>query len=348
MRASRIRVLEVQADDPWGGAAAHVVSLVGSLPKDVNAKVVSPRGGHMDRSDVPLIPWESGQSLRDILTAHPADLIHLHGVRAGKEGWLALRGTSQPVIYTEHLWTKAYHLANPVREWVQVLGLRLIAARASAVIAPSEAVASFLVGRGIVSAEKLYRIPHGIAERPACTQPAELVVGMVGSLNRTKRYDLALDALVRIGDAFSWRLVVFGTGEERPALERRAKELHLDDRIEWRANAREVQFCDFSVLLHTSSSESFGLSVAEAMAAGVPVVVTKVGALPELVGEAGIVVENDSRAIASTLTKLFNDRKARQSLGAKGQSRVRSLFSVAGMAEATASVYRTVYETHAH
>lgn len=343
-----LRVLEIQADDPWGGAASHVVTLSNALQTLCEVAIVSPPGGLLTVAACPVIPWNKGESLQNILAAHPTDIVHLHGGRAGKEGWLALRGSSQPVVYTEHLWTKAYHLANPVREWVQLLGLRFVAARADAIITPSDAVANFLISRHLAQPEKIHRISHGVPRRPACKLTSSLTIGMVGSLNRTKRYELAFESLARLPEELPWRLVVYGSGELRQALERRANELRIESRISWQENLREVDWCSFAVFLQTSASESFGLAVAEAMSAGIPTVVTDTGALPDLVGNAGIVVSSDSRSIAAALIALLTDQKRRQVLGQAGRKHIEECHSVKRMAEATAEVYRVVYETNAH
>ena len=83
------------------------------------------------------------------------------------------------------------------------------------------------------------------------------------------------------------------------------------------------------------SGETFGLAAAEAMAAGLPVVASRVGALPELVGEEGLVLPGDPAALAAAIARLRGDAAA----GERGLQRVRELVSPAVVAPALAAIY---------
>jgi glycosyltransferase involved in cell wall biosynthesis len=96
------------------------------------------------------------------------------------------------------------------------------------------------------------------------------------------------------------------------------------------------------VFAHTSRWEGFGLVLLEAMLAGVPVVATRVSAVPEIVadGETGrLVAPGDVGAVAEQLSQLLADSALRERLGTAGQARARSQFSVEQMAKRTISVY---------
>ncbi|HEX7610863.1 MAG TPA: glycosyltransferase, partial [Solirubrobacteraceae bacterium] len=83
------------------------------------------------------------------------------------------------------------------------------------------------------------------------------------------------------------------------------------------------------------SAETFGLAAAEAMAAGVPVAASSIGALPELVGAEGLVQPGDAVALAGAIERLAGDRAA----GERGRARVRSLCAPTVVAGALAVVY---------
>ena len=94
------------------------------------------------------------------------------------------------------------------------------------------------------------------------------------------------------------------------------------------------------LLAHPAVDEGFGLTPAEAMAAGTPVVVAEAGSLPELVGDAGLrVAATEAGAWTAALARLLDDPRLAAELGARGRSRVSDLTPVR-MAEATLAVYR--------
>ncbi len=85
------------------------------------------------------------------------------------------------------------------------------------------------------------------------------------------------------------------------------------------------------VVVHPSESESFGRSIAEAMACGKPVIGFAVGAVPELVldGQTGIVVRPfDTAALAAAIERLLIDESRRQQMGAAGRQRARELYDL--------------------
>jgi glycosyltransferase involved in cell wall biosynthesis len=99
------------------------------------------------------------------------------------------------------------------------------------------------------------------------------------------------------------------------------------------------------VFLHTSRWEGFGMVLLEAMLAGLPVVTTRVSAVPEVVadGETGILVEaGDWRAAGVALQRYLSDPDAARATGRAGLRRARERFSVARMADRTVELYRSL------
>ena len=95
-----------------------------------------------------------------------------------------------------------------------------------------------------------------------------------------------------------------------------------------------------------SIHEGFGLAPLEAMACGIPVIVSKAGAVSEVVEEAGIVLEkSDPENIAEAMKNIFQDQKLREELGAKGRARANE-FSWEKTAQQTMDVYRKVVNKH--
>jgi len=95
------------------------------------------------------------------------------------------------------------------------------------------------------------------------------------------------------------------------------------------------------VFVLPSLFEGFGLPLAEAMACGTPIVATNVGAIPEVVGDAGLLVSAmDSRALAGAIRTLLADEELRRTLGARGVERARRIYSKENMVARTLAVYR--------
>jgi glycosyltransferase involved in cell wall biosynthesis len=172
---------------------------------------------------------------------------------------------------------------------------------------------------------------------------------VVSRLAPEKGIDVAIDACRSAGIS----LVVAGEGPERAALEARAREEAGEVRGEVRGEIRgEVRFLGqlddarlaalraeaAIALVPSRSAETFGLAAAEAMAAGLPVAASRVGALPELVDEQGLVVAGDAGSLASAIRRLAGDRIS----GEQGLERVRALCGPEVVARGLAEVYDAV------
>jgi glycosyltransferase involved in cell wall biosynthesis len=147
-----------------------------------------------------------------------------------------------------------------------------------------------------------------------------------------KGVDVAIDAC---GQA-AMPLVIAGDGPERPALQERAAGLD----VRFVGRVQDKQLADLRAgaavaVVPSRSAETFGLAAAEAMAAGLPVLASRVGALTELVGEEGLVPVNDASALAAAITRLAGDPAA----GQRGLERVRAICSPDVVASALADVY---------
>ncbi|MDP8223474.1 MAG: glycosyltransferase [Candidatus Lernaella stagnicola] len=162
-------------------------------------------------------------------------------------------------------------------------------------------------------------VPVPSASRPAAEKGGTKTALFLARLDRKKGADLLLDALPHVA---GWRAVIVGDGDERDNLQRQVESLGLAERVRfvgavphrdvpsWLAQADALVLPSRSV---PGWVEQFGHVLAWAMSAGVPVVAARCGAIPEVVGEAGLLVpENDPRAIAATLAQLSDDHLAQR------------------------------------
>ncbi|MEV7023877.1 glycosyltransferase [Kitasatospora sp. NPDC093558] len=252
------------------------------------------------------------------------DLVHTHLYRAQLYGRLAARLAGvRAVVSTEHSLHAGVIEGRPVTRGVK--GLYLAAERlGTTTVAVSRQVAQTLHAWG-VPPSRVELIPNGIdaarfrrpeAERAAARRRlrAELglpegswVVGGIGRLVPGKRFDVLLEALAGLDR--STRLVLIGEGPERAALERRAVELGVRERLVLTGERDDVPelLAALDVLAAPSTEETFGLGVLEGLAAGLPVRHSACPALDELPPSAAPQarrIPSDPTAYATSLREL--------------------------------------------
>jgi glycosyltransferase involved in cell wall biosynthesis len=167
---------------------------------------------------------------------------------------------------------------------------------------------------------------------PPAAGASEPYALVVSRLSPEKGVDVAIDACRIAGIG----LVIAGDGPELGALRERAGEAQV--RFAGRVADAELAVLRAGAaiaLAPSRSAETFGAAIAEAMAAGLPVAASRVGALPELVEQDGLVAPGDARALADAIKRRAGDAAA----GERGAARVRALCSPAAVAEALARIY---------
>ncbi len=168
----------------------------------------------------------------------------------------------------------------------------------------------------------------------------------------TASADVPLKGLKHLIEAYSTlletyprlELVVIGKLREGPTAQM-LDDLNLLDRVSFihDLSNEEVaeQYARATLCVTPSLYEGFGLPAAEAMSCGAPVIVTDGGALPEVVGDAGVVVpRGDSAALARAIAALLDDPTRRADLGAAARQRARTAFSWTRVAAAYETVLR--------
>lgn len=177
-------------------------------------------------------------------------------------------------------------------------------------------------------------------------------IGYVGRLVEEKGVHLLLEAAARLDH--DWRLRIIGSGPERAALGALAERLGIAYRIAWvdwaastemPAHYHRLDALAIPSLTRPNWKEQFGRVITEALASGVPVVGSDSGAIPDILGDAGLIVpEGDVSALAGALTRLHRDPALRSDLAARGRSRVLQYFTHAQIAAATVAVYKDMIQ----
>jgi len=143
------------------------------------------------------------------------------------------------------------------------------------------------------------------------------------------------------------RLVVIGQPKPKGTIERLVRKLNLADQVSFTGRISSAAFvreyARAGMALVPSVYEGFGLPAGEAMACGVPVIATTGGALPEVVGDAGILVPpRDTPALAAAIEDLLDHPAKAAALGQRGYQRVQTHFTWQRAAEKTVAAYREV------
>lgn len=148
------------------------------------------------------------------------------------------------------------------------------------------------------------------------------------------------------------RLMVLGKLKEDGSTEKLLHKLGIEERVQFYSGLTSSEVAELyarcTLAVVPSVYEGFGLPAGEAMACGVPVVSTNGGALPEVVGDCGVIVPTRSEnAIAEAIKELLADHSKRAGLGQKGRARIAAHFSWEVAARDMAGVYERVIEDHA-
>jgi glycosyltransferase involved in cell wall biosynthesis len=287
-------------------------------------------------------PWKDLRALLAILRhlrrLRP-NLIHTHTSKAGLLGRLAAWLARVPVVvHTPHGHVFYGHFGPALSRFFLVVE-RMLRRITTHLVALPPGEAEDYMDLGVMPPHKISVIPSGIdlrrfagagvdrlsKRRELGLPPAALAVGFVGWLLPIKGLCFLVRAmpgiLARHPESF---LVVVGKGDEEVKLRSLADSLGLNGRVlflGWRPDVEDIVRC-LDVLALPSLNEGMGRVLVEAMAAGVPVVASRVGGVPDLVwdGENGLLVPAaDSGALERAISRLLQDEPTRRRMAAKGK-----------------------------
>jgi glycosyltransferase involved in cell wall biosynthesis len=336
-----IKLLRVIARLNIGGPAVHVALLTAGINDAAFRSVlvagqIGPREGDMayfarERGVEPVIIPELGREISPLtdlialwalirlIRKERPHIVHTHTAKAGFVGRLAAWLCGVPVIihtfhgHTFHSYFGA--LTTQVFIWLE----RLMGSVSTVILTLSETLRNDLLTFRIAPPDKIRIAPLllNLAEftesnRFHATLSAELalpkdaqLIGIVGRLVPIKNHTLFLQAARRVVEkAPHARFVIVGDGERRVGLESFAEQQGLTNAVRfvgWRRDLVNI-YASLDVLALTSNNEGTPVSLIEAMAAGVPVVSTRVGGVPDLLGngERGTLVDaGDEEALAN-------------------------------------------------
>ncbi|WP_435736860.1 glycosyltransferase family 4 protein [Cellulosimicrobium sp. PMB13] len=344
-----MRVLHAVRSDGFAGVERHVARLARAQSSEGDEVVVVGGAAGPVRRDLAPEPVRHvpAATTRDVLAAlvrlgPGADVVHVHMTAAELAASVAtvLRPGVGPVVTTRHFARRrGTGRFGPV---VAALARRPLAAQ----IAISRYVAEAVDGPTVV-------VPPGVADGPHAPRSAadrDQVVLVAQRLEPEKRTDVAVRAFQASGlAAAGWRLDVAGDGALRPELEALSAELGLDGSVRFLGRRDDVPdlMASAAVLLAPCPVEGLGLSVLEAMAAGLPVVAADAGGHAELLGGLDahqLYAPTDAVTAGRSLAALAADPARRDEVARGEQERQRTHYTPAAQVAATRDVYRRVLE----
>lgn len=360
-----------------GGAQSIVVDLLESHSPAVSATVVSLRnrilpdldarlsecGGvyrHLDLSGIN--PFGPGR-IRRTLREGKFDVAHMHLDYCNSIGILmALSlGSARPLIVS-HIHNNPWHQNTASFRATA----RLVAPRVDVHVVPSRSIItptrsafgercrrleSISPGIDIGRFDGIRAVPGGHVE---IRESAKLVIGYVGRLAKQKRIERLLRAMPAVIAAEpDARLIIAGEGPMQGFLETECRRLRIQDAVEFIGYLQrpEELFAAIDVFVLVSAYESFGIVVAEAMAAGVPVIAADIPGITDFVSDndSGLLVNaDDPAALSAGILKLHNDSPLREKLSATGREVVRTKFSREIMTHEFERLYESLLATRSN
>ncbi len=285
--------------------------------------------------------------LEKYLRKHQIEAVIEHG---GQEGHVAWACAAAGVGYMTTVIHSAY-VPSRLGYWRRRYQHGVFFKRYRWAIAVSDSVRAHEIKRFGVSSERIRTIPNGIVvnrfggPRVDGTQRGQLfgvdladetlVVGTVGNLRAPKNHEMLLRAwaLLRKRVPLPAHLVIIGGGPLAQALEEQRSALGLDDCVTMLGKRSDVPTLlkGMDVFVMSSHVEGHPVVALEAMAAGLPIVGTRVSGLQDVIedGVTGLLAEpNDAKSLASQMTRLINDAALRHNLAEAGREMVEREYSI--------------------
>jgi len=281
------------------------------------------------------------------------DIIHLNSSKAGFIGSMIKPFIKARIVYTAHGFVFNEPMSAMKKRFY--LGLEKSASRyRDFIITVSHADENSALEHKLIAPQKITTIHNGIgsinflsreAGRTALRLPADkFVFGTIANHYKTKGLDVLIEAVSQLSEEVKSKcqFVIIGLGPELENLKLKIENLKLGDILHLAGpipNAN-IYLKSFDIYLLPSRKEGFPYAILDALQAGLPIIASNVGGMPEAVEDAGILVSpEDSHELAETIASLFFDQQKRTLLGQKALERS-NLFTEQKMFEETKKVYK--------
>src|SRR6266545_3416120 len=335
----------------WAQAEATLAALASKLTLGVTRV---PMSRHVGASDFLAVRHVSQRA-----KAVAANVIHGHGAKGGAYARLGVTpsSTDRKIIrvYTPHGGSLHFHWGSPT-------GLIYLNAERAFMSRTELFLFESAYGRDVFKAKisdkigeppNLVRVVHnGVTDdefQPIVVSQGASDLLFIGELRLLKGVDVMIAAIKQLaqegsnGQGRKVTATIVGNGPDRAQFEREVAKHGLGERVQFvGAKPARQAFTLGRLLIVPSRAESLPYIVLEAAAAGVPMIATQVGGIPEIFGPdvGALVAPGDPAALAQAISQAMQDRGARHSASLRLKTRLRALFSADAMTDAILAAYR--------
>lgn len=356
-----MRIVHTEASCGWGGQEIRVLNeATGMLARGHSVSLLCPAPARIlveaRARGVPAVALPIGKqrvagvlALRRWLKDHPADVINTH---SSTDTWLVALATRflrhrPPIVRTRHI--SAPIPGNWPTRWLYRSATRHV-------VTTGEALRQQVIDQLALEPARVTSVPTGVASRfvpgnraasrATLGLPAEVfVVSIIATLRSWKGHRFLLEAFAGLDDPQA-RLLIVGDGPQRAALEAQVLALGLAPRVMMPGNQHDVLpwlHATDVFALPSYANEGVPQAILQAMACGLPVISTPIGAIGEAVvaEETGLLVApQDASALLGAIRRLRDDPVLRERMGQAGRLRATERFSEATMLDRMESIFR--------
>jgi len=348
--------------DAQGGHAATIDNLRLLEKERIRYHMVA----SLVRHTSPLADLRALWHLIRLLREERPHIVHTHTSKAGVLGRVAAWITGIAVIvHTPHGHVFYGHFGT-VLSWVFLQLERGVAWKTDRLIGLTPAEKREHLERGVGQANRFAVVPSGIdldrfrkasangkiiPDWFGCPSHAR-IIGSVGWLTDIKGHRFLVDAVALLRQTYhNLHLIIIGTGDQHDRLLRQAEDAGISHAIHLLGHREDIEVClaGLDCFVLPSLNEGMGRALIEAMAAGLPVVASRVGGIPSLIedGKNGLLVPaGDSLALAGALRRLLDDPTWAHELGTRAMCSIGTSYGIPAMVEAIESSYREAAAGH--
>ncbi len=290
-----------------------------------------------------------------LLKSQEINVLHTHNFGAWLYGAIAGKLAGISVVNTEHSNVPSHNRRRVVIE-------RMLSKISHKIICDSQAVLDYMTQYQKISPDKSVLILNGVdcdrfGQTPDNVSVRQTVlgidqeqtaIGIIARLVPVKNHAGLLHAIkvLKETEVSRFKLVIVGDGPEKTSLQALCQQLELDDVVIFTGARRDIPqiMSALDIFVLNSFSEGLPITLLEAMAARKSVVATRVGGIPEILGDdgqAGTLVPRDNPvAVAQALRELIMDKEKRTHMGLAGRERVLQKASLRSMSRSYEAVYQ--------
>lgn len=370
-KTHRITVLYVITMSIIGGAQVHLLQLLDEVLQQVEPHVVVGETGwlyeelvkrnipvycvdSLVREISPLKDLHAIYQIAQLIKRIKPDVVHCHSSKAGIVGRIAAKWSGVLTVFTAHGWAFTEGVAEKKRKLYARLE-RMAACWTAKILCVSEYDKNLALQVMPEQKDKLILVHNGIR---SFSQDGIRVLGeqvrfvMVARFMEPKDQETVLKAAAQLKkDHVTFVITFVGDGEKLQIAKELAAKLQLNEQAVFLGARSDIEqiLMEQDVFLLISKWEGLPISILEALRAGLPVIASNVGGIPETVDEGvnGFLVgRENSIELASYMKRLISDRVLMEKMGKEGRKKFEAEFTSVQMAQAVIETYKDILNVY--